>query len=148
MLGWSVEVLRKAKKSLTAPVQCGRALCLVGQSLLGELRGRQYSGRETRFVGEVKGRVNKPELIVEQSFQQGIRGRGQASLAMISLTLRIVYCKRSAVDDVVGGLGASQMLGAGDFSGGGTRVRTQSPFTCPSLAVPTSLIGCEQFEAV
>ena len=90
MLGWSVEVLRKAKKSLTAPVQCGRALCLVGQSLLGELRGRQYSWRETRFAGEVKGRVNKPELIVEQSFQQGIRGRGQASLAMISLTLRIV----------------------------------------------------------
>ena len=90
VLSWSVEVLRKAKKSLTAPVQCGRALCLVGQSLLGELRGRQYSGRETRFVGEVKGRVNKTELIVEQSFQKGVRGRGQASLAMISLTLRIV----------------------------------------------------------
>ena len=92
VLGWSVEVLRKAK-SLTAPVQCGRALCLVGQSLLGELRGRQYSGRETRFVGEVKGRVNKPELIVEQSFQQGVRDRGQDRLAMISLTLRIVLLK-------------------------------------------------------
>ena len=90
MLGWSVEVLRKAKKSLTAPVQCGRALCLVGQSLLGELRGRQYSCRETRFAGEVKGRVNKPELIVEQSFQQGVRDRGQNRLAIISLTLRIV----------------------------------------------------------
>ena len=90
MLGWSVEVLRKAKKSLTAPVQCGRALCLVGQSLLGELRCRQYSCRETRFAGEVKGRVNKPELIVAQSFQQGVRDRGQNRLAIISLTLRIV----------------------------------------------------------
>ena len=52
--------------------------------------GSTAGGRETRFVGEVKGRVNKPELIVEQSFQQGVRGRSQASLAIISLTLRIV----------------------------------------------------------